>query len=158
MTSPISKIVFMTPVGRILLHASKTQIFGIELVCSHDYADYNLDGTALAQDAIHQLKSYFLDAQYEPSFPLAEQGTVFQRKVWQYLQMIPTGETRTYSEVADQLGSSARAVGNACRANPYAIIIPCHRVVAKTGLGGYYGKTDGNEIDAKKWLLDHECR
>lgn len=158
MTSPISKILFMTPIGRILLHASNTQIFGIELVFNHQHTDYESVSNALAQDAIYQLNAYFLDAQYELSLPLAQQGTVFQRKVRQYLQMIPLGETRTYSELADQLGSSARAVANACRANPYAIIIPCHRVVAKTGLGGYYGQTDGNEIGVKQWLLDHEAR
>ena len=158
MTSPIFKILFMTPIGRILLHASNSQIFGIELVFNHQYTDYESVSNALAQDAIYQLNAYFLDAQYELSLPLAKQGTVFQRKVRQYLQMIPLGETRTYSELADQLGSSARAVANACRTNPYAIIIPCHRVVAKTGLGGYYGQTDGNEIDVKQWLLDHEAR
>tara|TARA_R110001583_G_scaffold173287_1_gene327276 strand:+ start:123999 stop:124373 length:375 start_codon:yes stop_codon:yes gene_type:complete len=112
--------------------------------------------STLAQEAVNQLKAYFNNAQFEWTLPLAEQGTVFQRKVWQYLQTIPSGETRTYSELAHALDTSARAIGNACRANPFAIVVPCHRVVSKSGIGGYYGKKDGSEIDLKQWLLDHE--
>ena len=62
----------------------------------------------------------------------------------------------TYGELADRLDSGARAVGNACRHNPVSIIVPCHRVVSASGLGGYSGKTDGREINRKKWLLGHE--
>lgn len=158
MTGPIFKIILITPVGRILLQASATQIVGIKLLMDPTYTDAKLSSSAMAEKGINQLKSYFNDAQYEWSLPLAEQGTVFQQKVWQCLSMIAAGETRSYSQVAEQLGTSARAVANACRANPYAIVIPCHRVVSKSGLGRYYGKTDGNEIEVKQWLLNHEAR
>lgn len=105
-----------------------------------------------------QLHSYFWNANVNWSVPLIMAGTEFQQRVWSYLKTIPAGETQTYSEVADALNSSARAVGNACRANPFVIIIPCHRVVSKTGLGGYDGQTDGNNIRIKQWLLEHERR
>lgn len=158
MTSHMSKIIFTTPVGRILLLASNTHVLGLKLLRVDDDTVGELEYSSITQDTIRQFESYFRNAQYKWSLPLAEQGTIFQRKVWQYLQMIPVGETRTYSEVANDISSSARAVGNACRANPYAIVVPCHRVVSKSGFGGYYGKTAGNEIEVKRWLLEYECR
>lgn len=83
-------------------------------------------------------------------------GTVFQNKVWQLICKIPLGSTSTYGELAQQLGSSAQAVGNACRSNPCPIVVPCHRVVAKSGLGGFSGATEGPRMDMKVWLLEHE--
>ncbi len=79
--------------------------------------------------------------------------TPFQLKVLNQLQLIPYGETRTYGEIAKILNSSPRAVGNACRNNPVPIIIPCHRVVAANGIGGYDGATQGEILDIKKQLL-----
>ena len=84
------------------------------------------------------------------------QGTPFQKKVWLALQKIPAGQVMTYGELAKQLKTSARAVGNACRANPMPLVIPCHRVVAKSGLGGFSGSQEGAPIKIKKWLLEHE--
>ena len=156
MNSIITQTILVTPIGRILLHTSETQLYGVELFISNDDLDYETVTSTLAQQAINQLRSYFVDPQSKWTLPLAERGTVFQRRVWQYLQIIPLGETRTYTEVAQALDTSARAVANACRANPFAIVVPCHRVVSKSGLGGYYGKTDGIEISLKQWLLDHE--
>ena len=83
-------------------------------------------------------------------------GTPYQQKVWQALQRIPVGEVRTYGELAKELGSCARAVAQACRANPLPIFIPCHRVVSASGIGGYMGKTDGPQLEIKRWLLHHE--
>ena len=87
---------------------------------------------------------------------LADKGTPFQRRVWQYLQSIPMGTTQSYGHVAKALNSSARAVGNACRANPFLLVVPCHRVVKSTGIGGFGGKVDGEAIAIKQWLLAHE--
>jgi len=84
------------------------------------------------------------------------QGTAFQRRVWEALTRIPAGQTLTYGELAARLDSGARAVGNACRHNPVSIIVPCHRVVSATGIGGYSGSTGGREIDRKQWLLGRE--
>jgi methylated-DNA-[protein]-cysteine S-methyltransferase len=87
---------------------------------------------------------------------LRADGTEFQQRVWRALQAIPSGETRTYGEIAAKLGTSARAVGNACRRNPIPLIIPCHRVIAAAGTGGYGGETHGEWIRIKRWLLHHE--
>jgi len=86
--------------------------------------------------------------------PLAPVGTAFQRRVWNALLAIPFGETRSYSEVALQIGreGAARAVGMANHHNPLAIVVPCHRVVGADGaLTGYAGG-----LDRKRWLLAHE--
>lgn len=89
-------------------------------------------------------------------FEFEPRGTEFQKDVWNALLEIPYGEVRTYKQVAEQLGSSPRAVGNACRKNPIVILIPCHRVISVSGIGGYAGETGGDEIKIKRWLLQHE--
>jgi len=90
------------------------------------------------------------------SLPLDVRATVFQRRVWQHLMTIPRGETRTYSQVAEAIGEprSARAVANACAANPVALAVPCHRVIRQDGgLGGYrWG------LERKAALLEEESR
>jgi methylated-DNA-[protein]-cysteine S-methyltransferase len=103
------------------------------------------------------IRAYFRDARSEIPLLQPPHGTPFQRRVWQALQQIPPGETRRYGELAEQLGSSARAVANACRANPLPILIPCHRVVSAAGLGGYMGEVDGPALEIKRWLLHHEA-
>lgn len=103
-----------------------------------------------------QLNKYFSSAISFDDIQLAPQGTKFQKSVWTELTKIPIGETRTYGQIAENLNSSARAVGNACRRNPIQIIIPCHRVVSAKGLGGYAGETGGEQLAIKKWLLSHE--
>ncbi len=90
------------------------------------------------------------------TLPLAARGTEFQHRVWRALQAIPPGETRTYGDLARQLGTSARAIGGACRANPCLIAVPCHRVIAKDGLGGFAGDVAGRRLAVKRWLLRHE--
>ncbi len=90
------------------------------------------------------------------SLNLLKRGTFFQHKVWAEMLKIPWGNTRTYSEIARQINSAPRAVGNACRANPYPWLIPCHRVVAMSNLGGYSGQTVGPLMAIKETLLAHE--
>jgi methylated-DNA-[protein]-cysteine S-methyltransferase len=72
------------------------------------------------------------------------------------MQDIPCGQTRTYGEMAAQIGSSAQAVGQACGSNPVPVVIPCHRVVSKLGLGGFMRHAEGEALDIKRWLLAHE--
>lgn len=103
-----------------------------------------------------QLKQYFSSAISFQDITLAPHGTSFQKSVWEELTKIPKGETRTYGQIASNLNSSARAVGNACRQNPIAIIIPCHRVISAKGIGGYAGQTEGKQLEIKQWLLNHE--
>jgi methylated-DNA-[protein]-cysteine S-methyltransferase len=84
-------------------------------------------------------------------------GTPFRQRVWQLLSRIPPGQTRTYGDVARELGSSARAVGQAVGDNPIPIVIPCHRVIAADGsLGGFNHSRSGYSLDIKRWLLFHE--
>jgi methylated-DNA-[protein]-cysteine S-methyltransferase len=83
-------------------------------------------------------------------------GTPFQKKVWNELVKIPTGRVVSYGALAQKLGTSARAVGNACRKNPVPVVIPCHRVVSSNGIGGYSGATSGDLLTIKRWLLEHE--
>jgi methylated-DNA-[protein]-cysteine S-methyltransferase len=106
---------------------------------------------------VRQLRAYLKDARCEFSLPLAPAGTVFQRKVWQGISAIRPGRTHTYGELALAIGSSPRAVGNACGANPYPLVVPCHRVVAANrGLGGFARQRGGFLLDVKRWLLAHE--
>ena len=105
---------------------------------------------------LKQLKKYFSSAIPFSGLSLALNGTPFQKSVWKELSKIPLSETRTYGDIARKLNSSPRAVGNACRKNPIAIIVPCHRVVSAKGIGGYAGETEGKEIMVKRWLLNHE--
>jgi methylated-DNA-[protein]-cysteine S-methyltransferase len=113
-------------------------------------------GTLIAQRVAAEFEAYFGDAQQGFSIPLVPAATPFQQRVRTALRAIPTGQTRRYGELAAQLVSGARAVGNACRRNPLPIVVPCHRVVAVSGIGGYAGHTAGPELRRKLWLLEHE--
>ena len=111
----------------------------------------------LAKEAVRQLRAYLKDARFEFGLPLAPAGTAFQRKVWQQIAAIPCGQTKSYGEVASAVHSGPRAVGNACGANPYPLVVPCHRVLAANhGLGGFARQRGGFLLDVKKFLLAHE--
>jgi methylated-DNA-[protein]-cysteine S-methyltransferase len=113
--------------------------------------------SALIRQIADQLDAYYTDPGYSFTLPLAPHGTPFRRQVWQALEKIPAGETRTYGEVARQLNSGPRAVGQAVGDNPIPIIIPCHRVIAANGgLGGFMHSRTGYSQDIKRWLLRHE--
>ena len=88
--------------------------------------------------------------------PLRSRGTAFQRRVWAEISAIPAGQTRRYGDLAQVLGSAARAVGQACGANPYPLVVPCHRVTSAAGLGGFANASDGWLLEIKRWLLRHE--
>lgn len=105
---------------------------------------------------VEQLQVYFRDPHAPLTIPLLLEGTAFQRRVWEALQAIPPGTVLTYGELARQLGTAARAIGGACRTNPIPILIPCHRVVGRQGLGGYTGAVTGDSLGIKRWLLRHE--
>lgn len=111
---------------------------------------------ALAREVCRQLLAYAKDARFQFSLPLASAGTLFQRRVWQCIAEIPPGETRSYGELSTRLKSAPRAVGQACGANPFPLIIPCHRVVSAAGLGGFAHHAGGFHLRVKRWLLEHE--
>lgn len=112
--------------------------------------------SAIAEKVVTQLNHYFNDSKYVFSLDLFLNGTTFQQKVWKALQKISVGSVKTYGEVAKNLASGARAIGNACRRNPIPIIVPCHRVVATNHIGGFAGNISGNFKEIKCWLLQHE--
>ena len=103
-----------------------------------------------------KIQQYLMTPDRELVLTLCKQGTVFRHKVWVEICKIPVGEVRSYSQLANTLGSGARAIANACRNNPFPGIIPCHRVVAVSGVGGFMGERQGKYIDIKKNLLAHE--
>ena len=108
---------------------------------------------ALLKDAARQIISYFNGGHHIFDLPLQPKGTVFQKRVYHAMQDIPFGTTQTYGQIAKTLKTSARAVGNACGANPLPIITPCHRVTATDHLGGY---SWGKGLETKIRLLQLE--
>jgi methylated-DNA-[protein]-cysteine S-methyltransferase len=112
---------------------------------------------ALAERAARQLERYRADPDTAFDLPLEIAGTDFQKRVWEAMRAIPRGRTRTYGELAAELGGEARAVGQACGDNRLPIVVPCHRVVAADGIGGFAHATGGYLIEAKRWLLAHEA-
>ncbi|MGB8149382.1 MAG: methylated-DNA--[protein]-cysteine S-methyltransferase [Azonexus sp.] len=113
--------------------------------------------TPLAAEAVRQLQAYLDDPAFEFSLPLRPSGTPFQRRVWTQIAAIPPGRTDTYGQLAKMLKNAPRAVGQACGANPFPLVVPCHRVVATGGgLGGFSRHGGGFLLDVKRWLLKHE--
>ena len=106
---------------------------------------------------MRQLRAYLADPSFAFGLPLKPAGTTFQRRVWEQISAIPNGLTHTYGDVAKNLKNAPRAVGQACGANPYPVVVPCHRVVATGGgLGGFARERGGFLLDVKRWLLAHE--
>jgi methylated-DNA-[protein]-cysteine S-methyltransferase len=103
-----------------------------------------------------QLDAYWRNPAHEFDLLFVPEGTPFQLRVWHALLAIPRGEPTTYGALAKQLGTAARAVGQACGSNPLPVLIPCHRVVAGNGLGGFMHASTGEPLDVKAWLLAHE--
>ncbi len=114
-------------------------------------------GDCLNHSSEHELDRYWQNTDKPLNIKLLKQGSDYRNQVWAALCQIPFGETTTYSALAKKIGSSARAVGNACRDNPYALFIPCHRVVSVSGMGGYCGQTEGDLMAIKYKLLEFEA-
>ena len=110
----------------------------------------------LGRDVCEQLRAYFSNPRHRFRLPLRLDGTDFQKRVWRALRAIPTGKVVSYGQLAQRLNTGPRAIGNACRANPIPIIVPCHRVIAAGSGGGYMGRTAGTALRFKHWLLHHE--
>lgn len=112
---------------------------------------------ALAQRVIDQLFAYCADSSTPIDLPLAIEGTDFQRRVWHEIARVPVGSTATYGELARRLNGEARAVGQACGDNRLPLAIPCHRIVAASGIGGFAHHRGGAYESIKRWLLVHEA-
>ncbi len=145
-----------SPIGPLTLagHGSVlTNLRMVDQTYEPSRAGWSLDQTAFA-DAVDQLNAYFAGELIDFDVELDLRGTEFQQRVWKALLTIPYGETRSYGEIAEQIGApgAARAVGLANGHNPVAIIVPCHRVIGASGhLTGY-----GGGLDRKQALLELE--
>ena len=123
-----------SPVGPVTIEEHNGKITAIS------WGNGGGNGSPLLAEAGRQLTDYFAGKRRHFDLPLAPGGSPFESRVWAAMQTIPYGETRTYSELAHMTDSGPRAVGGACGKNPIPIVIPCHRVLAKSGLGGYSGE------------------
>ena len=112
---------------------------------------------ALAEKAARQLEAYKQNPDSSFDLPVAIEGTPLQKAVWQAMRAIPRGKTRTYGELARELGADPRDIGQCCGDNRLPIVIPCHRIVAADGIGGFGHASGGYLLEAKRWLLAHEC-
>ena len=115
-----------------------------------------LPQTATGTQVWNALFAYLDDPHQLSEEALASEGTEFQKKIWNALRRIPVGQTWTYGDLAKSVDTAPRAAANACRRNRIPILIPCHRIIAKTGLGGYFGQSTGEMLEVKRWLLEHE--
>lgn len=147
--------VVSTPVGPLGIRMRGARLAGIDFLTRAAVA--RTAPTGGARDVLDQLFHYFEDPAWRFDLSIAMEGTPHQRRVWTALRRIPSGSTRSYGDLAHALGSSARAVGGACRRNPIPIVVPCHRVIAAGGAtGGFMGQRDGDALAIKMWLLEHE--
>lgn len=136
----------------------RTRNARVEEICFlRDDVEPRPAANALAQRVVDQLHAYCADSSSQIDLPLAIEGTDFQRRVWEQIARIPPGSTATYGELARRLNGEARAVGQACGDNRLPLAIPCHRVVAATGIGGFAHHRGGAYERIKRWLLVHEA-
>lgn len=143
-----------TPMGAVGIDLDEGVLLGVDLLPRAGRPVVR--PTRASQRVVGALRRYFDSPGRAIELPLRLRGTAFQRRVWTALRGIPSGQAATYGELARRLGTSARAVGAACRANPIPIVVPCHRVVAAAGLGGFAGARSGALVAKKRWLLEHE--
>jgi methylated-DNA-[protein]-cysteine S-methyltransferase len=134
-----------TPVGDITVFEEDGAIVSLDWGWVADQST-----SPVLDRACGQLHAYFDGELTQFDLPLAPAGTPYRRAVWQALCEIPYGETCSYQDIARRAGGSARSVGQANGHNPIPLIIPCHRVVAASHIGGYSG---GDGLPTKRWLL-----
>jgi methylated-DNA-[protein]-cysteine S-methyltransferase len=163
-SSTMKRLLLTSPVGPLLVEYDADAVRAIHYFeqGKHPPAGTRVEPTrddALGWRIAEQLEEYFAGKRRDFDLPLAPEGTEFRQRVWEALRSIPFGETRTYHHIAAQVGQpkGMQAIGQANRHNRIPIIIPCHRVVAVAGIGGYSGDgPTGKKVDTKRWLLRHE--
>jgi len=138
-----------SPLGALTISEDEGRIVALDWGWGRDQEE-----TPLLVRVRDLLEKYFDGEKVDFSdLPFSPYGTPYRQKIWKAILKIPYGETRTYAEIAAQAGGSARSIGGAMGANPIPVLIPCHRVVGATGLGGYSGL---NGVEDKKILLNLE--
>jgi methylated-DNA-[protein]-cysteine S-methyltransferase len=142
MTTPTYTMPMATPIGRLVLESDDDVLIGVWLRSDSRMAGGNgHDAPPVLKETVTQLEEYFARERTEFDLPMEQDGTEFQKEVWAELSRIPYGQVISYGELARRVGrpKAPRAVGQANGRNPIAIIVPCHRVVASNGIGGYGG-------------------
>ena len=145
------------PFGAVGIRTDGSAIVGLDFLPPGTAA--KLPTNALASEAARQVAQYLAQPDFRFDLPLAEAGTAFQRTVWKQISAVASGRPTSYGQIAARIRSAPRAVGQACGANPYPLITPCHRVLsASGGLGGFSGRADDAAflLGVKRWLLAHE--
>lgn len=145
-----------TPVGNLLVYTRENVICASNWTLNEGRDVMNAQGLCESELA-RMIGRYCLNPEQVFHIQLLKQGTAYRQRVWHALGEIPFGATASYSGIAKRITSSPRAVGNACRDNPFALLIPCHRVVAVKGAGGYCGQTGGDLMAIKHRLLAFEA-
>jgi methylated-DNA-[protein]-cysteine S-methyltransferase len=143
-----------TPFAHLALVLDDDALVAIDFISAN--AKEMRPETTQAKNIVHQIRGYCQHSVRKFDVKLHLQGTAFQQSVWREMQKISFGKVKTYGELAKILNTSPRAVGNACRQNPIPLIVPCHRIVAADGIGGYGGATSGRVHNIKRQLLQHE--
>ncbi|MES2130478.1 MAG: methylated-DNA--[protein]-cysteine S-methyltransferase [Pseudomonadota bacterium] len=154
--STLFSAIVAAPFGAVGIRSEAGAVIELVYLPPHFLEKDPLD--AAAELAARQVERYLKDADFVFQLPLKPVGSAFQQRVWAAIASIPRGSVRTYGQVAKHIGSAPRAVGQACGANWFPLVIPCHRVTASGGLGGFSNHDDENgfHLSVKRWLLAHE--
>ena len=150
------------PFGFLGITTSADYLTGSSLILDKN-TKIKLPTDAFCRGVVAQINAYFANSKHIFNIPVALNGTPFQKRVWSAIQQVSAGSVISYSDLAVATNSGPRAVANACGSNSLLLVIPCHRIVAKNGLGGFGGReaniSDGRceaNLNVKRWLLSHE--
>ncbi|MES2149722.1 MAG: methylated-DNA--[protein]-cysteine S-methyltransferase [Pseudomonadota bacterium] len=154
--SELFNAIVAAPFGAVGIRTEAGQLRELVYLPPH-FSEKN-PSDALAEQVAQQIERYLADPDFQFTLPVPQVGSAFQHRVWSAISGIPRGSVRTYGQVAKHIGSAPRAVGQACGANWFPLLIPCHRVTAAGGLGGFSNHDDENgfHLGVKRWLLAHE--
>ena len=146
--------IIAAPFGQLGLAADQGTLTGIEFLL--EPRPLKKPVSSLLKETEAQLAAYFKNPAHVFTLPMQLHGTPFQQRVWQALCEIPAGAPWTYGQLAKILATAPRAVGGACGSNPLPIVVPCHRIVSATGIGGFMHTRELKPLNIKSWLLAHE--
>lgn len=147
--------IIRTPIAKFGIYSKGNVLINAEWIL--DTRMTRKPETEFLTDVQQQINLFWQGSHQFSSIAMLKPGTDHRIKLLEELCRIPAGETRTYADLAKALGSSPRAIGGACRNNPFPLLIPCHRVVSTSGLGGYSGQTEGELPEIKQKLLAYEA-
>jgi methylated-DNA-[protein]-cysteine S-methyltransferase len=143
-----------SPIGPIMLNSDGDQLLSIRLSGRAATAPEEMSADPLLREAVHQLKAWFDRQLTSFNLPLTATSTPRGAELRAAICAIGYGETESYGELARRVGSGPRAIGQACRRNPFPIVVPCHRVISTAQSHSYYSSGDG--VETKRWLINFE--